>query len=349
MHNALKKLFSLLLVLVLAFGMLPVTAHAAENTNITGTWETEVRFPASDLDVQANDITYHFQITFHEDGTVTTAWEALDLSALRLYFHQMFISAYYYCAYGSGISDPAEVERLCWQSTGMTVSDYILSFLDSFNMEALFTPTGEFGFYKVEGSDLYLELTLMGNPSDSTLPNPLVRIGNSLQITLSGYDLGDPVLRLQGVNVSSQETVSTSPQVVDLTYKLNVFMWENAAYLESYLEDLGYIKAALFYHAMVTDGGQWDIKRTEEWRFEPGKTYVYQGRVLRMDDPGNIHFGYLGAILFPEEFVCFGAGMNNLLKFGFDQGDLASYYDDPQDQEMMRWGYRMYMQQRGNS
>lgn len=346
MKKITNRLLSLLLALVLSVGMVPMTASAA--TNITGTWETDFVFPAADLGVQANDITYRCRLTFHNDGTVTTEWTALDLSALRLYFHQMFVNAYYACAYGSGITDSAEVERFCMESTGMSVSDYMFSFLDSFDINALFTPASEFGFYNVVGSDLYLEMTLMGNPSSSDVPNPMVRIGNSLQIGAASFGQPNYVMNCRGINVSSQETVATDPQVVDLTYKLNVFMWKNAAYLESYLEDLGYIKAALFYHAMVTDGGQWDIKRTDEWKFEPGKTYVYQGRVLRMDDPGNIHFGYLGAILFPEEFVCFGAGMNNLLKFGFDQGDLASYYDDPRDQEMMRWGYRMYMEQRGN-
>jgi hypothetical protein len=35
--------------------------------------------------------------------------------------------------------------------------------------------------------------------------------------------------------------------------------------------------------------------------------------------------------------------MNNLLKFGTGQGNLGSYYDDPQDQEMMRLGHQMYV------
>ena len=98
----------------------------------------------------------------------------------------------------------------------------------------------------------------------------------------------------------------------------------------------------MVYYLKVTDGGAWDIKLTDEWKFEKNTTYVYQGVEMRMDDPGNIHFGYLGAILFSEEFVCFGAGFNNFMKFGFRDGNCQSYFDDPQDQEMMRWGYRMY-------
>ena len=67
-----------------------------------------------------------------------------------------------------------------------------------------------------------------------------------------------------------------------------------------------------------------------------------------MDDPGNIHFGYTGAVLFPESFVCFGAGMNNISKFEFTTGNVDSYYDDPQDQEMMKWGYDLYFEDQKN-
>ena len=144
--------------------------------------------------------------------------------------------------------------------------------------------------------------------------------------------------------VTEPAVVAAAPvegEVVDLTEKLNALIRKNEVVLRDYLAEHGHFAASLYYYVKVTDGGEWDIKVTDEWAFEKGKTYVYEGQVLRMDDPGNIHFGYLGAILFPEEFVCFGAGMNNFLKFGTVDGNLASYYDDPQDQEMMRWGYRM--------
>ena len=132
------------------------------------------------------------------------------------------------------------------------------------------------------------------------------------------------------------------PKVVDLTEKLDALMHESAKTLKSVLARQGRYRACIFYYHMVKDGGPWDIKLQDEWKFEEGTTYIYQGRVMRMDDPGNIHFGYLGAIILPEEIVCLGAGLNNISKFGFTAGDFKSYYDDPQDQEMMRWGYRLY-------
>ena len=144
-----------------------------------------------------------------------------------------------------------------------------------------------------------------------------------------------------------EETVPEEPapddNVVDITEKLNALMRKNAATMESVQAKRGNTYAALYFYKKVTDGGDWDIKLQDEWKFQEGKTYIYEGKELRMDDPGNIHFGYVGAVVFSEEAVCFGAGMNNLLKFGTGQGSLGSYYDDPQDQEMMRLGHRKYV------
>ena len=138
------------------------------------------------------------------------------------------------------------------------------------------------------------------------------------------------------------EEIPSDAEVVDLTEKLDALMHKSAADLKRVQAKYGYYAACMYYYVKVKDGGDWDIKLQDEWKFEKGKTYVYQGRVMRWDDPGNIHFGYVGAILFHEEVVCFGAGMNNMTKFGFSAGDFESYYDDPRDQEMMRWGYRLY-------
>ena len=142
--------------------------------------------------------------------------------------------------------------------------------------------------------------------------------------------------------VSIEYEAEPEKQIVDITEKLNALMLKNAEELRRIRKEKGYLYACIYYYVKVTDAGDWDIKRTDEWKFEEGKTYVYQGVEMRMDDPGNIHFGYLGAILFHEEFVCFGAGLNNFMKFGRRDGDFSSYFDDPHDQTMMRWGYRMY-------
>ena len=132
------------------------------------------------------------------------------------------------------------------------------------------------------------------------------------------------------------------PKVIDLTEKLDALMRKNAATMRSVLAKRGRYLAAFYFYDMVKDGDQWDIKLQDEWKFEEGVIYMYQGQVLRWDDPGNIHFGYVGAVVFSEEAVCLGAGLNQITKFGFSFGDFSTYYDDPRDQEMMRWGHRLY-------
>ena len=141
-----------------------------------------------------------------------------------------------------------------------------------------------------------------------------------------------------------EETVpeETDPNVVDLTEKLDKLMHKNAATMRKVLKQRGWYYAAIYFYAKVKDGGDWDIKLQKEWKFEKGVTYTYQGKVLRWDDPGNIHFGYVGAVVFTEEAICLGAGLNQITKFGFSFGDFSTYYDDPRDQEMMRWGHRLY-------
>ena len=141
-----------------------------------------------------------------------------------------------------------------------------------------------------------------------------------------------------------EETVPAEPdvKVVDLTEKLDALMHKNAATMRSVLKKRGWYLAAIYFYEKVKDGGDWDIKLTDEWTFEEGTVYLYQGKEIRWDDPGNIHFGYVGAVVFSEEAICLGAGLNQITKFGFSFGDFSSYYDDPRDQEMMRWGHRLY-------
>ena len=124
----------------------------------------------------------------------------------------------------------------------------------------------------------------------------------------------------------------------------HVFMRDNADKLQSYLNKNGRIKAALYFYENVIDGGDLDIKLQDEWKFEEGKTYTYNGMVLRYDDPGNINFGYVGAVLFSEGILCFGAGVNQISKYGFKFGDISTFYDDPRDNEMIKLGYSIYQE-----
>lgn len=64
--------------------------------------------------------------------------------------------------------------------------------------------------------------------------------------------------------------------------------------------------------------------------------------LLRYDDPGNINYGYVGAILFDLEVLWFFAGANQVYNHGFQYGDSSTYFDDPRDREMIERGYTLY-------
>lgn len=158
---------------------------------LTGTWESDFVFPASDLGVQANDIVFRCKLTFASDNTVTAHWTSIDLSAIREYFHGLFVNAYYACAYGAGFTTFESVEEFCLSSTGMNVRDYMYSFLDSFNMSQLFTPAPASGIcsYNSDHTAFFTTLPLMARHSDSTVPNPFTRSGDTLSFQASSYGL----------------------------------------------------------------------------------------------------------------------------------------------------------------
>ena len=137
------------------------------------------------------------------------------------------------------------------------------------------------------------------------------------------------------------------PQAVDLTEKLTEFMEENVAEFEEYIDKNGTAAAAIYFLKNVVDGGVLDIKLQDEWSFEEGQMYIFNGRELRYDDPGNINFGYVGAVLFPEEMLCFGAGMNQISKYWFAFGDISTWFDDPRDNAMIKYGYSLYLRRGG--
>jgi RHS repeat-associated protein len=136
--------------------------------------------------------------------------------------------------------------------------------------------------------------------------------------------------------------------IVDLTEKLNEFMIENATKLQEYRDTNGFIEAAFYFYANVVDEGELDIKLQDDWKFEEDKVYKYNETFLRYDDPGNLNFGYVGAVLFSEEFLCFGAGLNQISKYGFAFGDISTFYDDPRDNIMIKLGYTLYWEAKNN-
>ena len=127
----------------------------------------------------------------------------------------------------------------------------------------------------------------------------------------------------------------------DITKKLDSEMRKNASILSNYKDEHGYIKAVRFFLNQVRTGGEWDFKNRKDWALDPNKVYIYNGKKLKHDDIGNIHFGYVGRVLFSEEILCIGAGLYQLLD-NPSGWSIDSYFDDPRDQEAIRFGSSLW-------
>ena len=100
---------------------------------------------------------------------------------------------------------------------------------------------------------------------------------------------------------------------------------------------------------LVKNGGAFDLKRKKEWKFKKGNKYYYKKKKLRYDDPGNIHFGYIGYAFFPKTVLTMGAGGYQLITTAKNKKDKwkfwSSFGDDPRDTQMIKWGYEIHHSQ----
>lgn len=170
-----------------------VKVETLDKAGIQGKWETDFVMKAAELGVSATDSVLRCTFDFQKDGTVSTSWKAVDLTALRIYFRDMFVSAYYAMAYGSGITDLQQVEAYCVSSTGMGVSAYMDTIVTEEAIKNAFTPASDKGAYMVNeyGSAVYLDLNIMDVSSDLGTPNP--------------YTIQDDIMRLNAASFGQPE------------------------------------------------------------------------------------------------------------------------------------------------
>ena len=160
---------------------------------LTGTYTTDLIMPAADLGVSAPDSVLRATLIFGEDGSASCAWEAVDLTAFRIFFHDMFVNAYYAMAYGAGITDLAEIEQFCMESTGLSVSDYMDTLVTDQAMIESFTPASTSGTYSynADHSAILTDLAIMDVASDPTVENSFVLGGGTLYLTAASWDKPD--------------------------------------------------------------------------------------------------------------------------------------------------------------
>lgn len=69
----------------------------------------------------------------------------------------------------------------------------------------------------------------------------------------------------------------------------------------------------------------------------------YNDGLWSAEQLGNYSFGYFGAAYeYDKEFLCFGAGMYQIVSGRSDWSYFSSYFDDPRDTYYIRMGWDAY-------
>lgn len=127
---------------------------------------------------------------------------------------------------------------------------------------------------------------------------------------------------------------------IDITKLLNKEMRANRSDFIEERRSKDYSEILKMFLDYSKTGGKWDLKT--QWSL-PDIDYVYNGNILRFDDLGNIHFGYVGSCLFTVTALRIGAGLYQLYTYvkggQTSLGPLVTFFDDPRDSLMIKIGY----------
>ena len=174
---------------------------------------------------------------------------------------------------------------------------------------------------------------------------------------LYAYCANDPV---NYVDPSGHKKITIG---IDVTNKLNRLMLKNAKWLYNYASrmnkrygikryQVGFVGKAFkavgvgkilnTFIGLVKSGGEWDLKVKKEWKLKEKECFLYNGKKKLSDDIGNIHFGYVGSVLFRKTTLCAGAGMYQIYSGTSDWKYISSYFDDPRDSKAIKLGVEMW-------
>ncbi len=131
---------------------------------------------------------------------------------------------------------------------------------------------------------------------------------------------------------------------VNITNKLNTAMKNNSQTFDKYSKEHNLVDTSLFFMENVKPGGAWDFKAQDDWGLNNKTSYIYNNTVLRYDDIGNMHYGYVGRIVYSKEILLFMGGFVQVCTGTTKLEYITSNFDDPRDQEMILYGYLLWDQ-----
>lgn len=139
-------------------------------------------------------------------------------------------------------------------------------------------------------------------------------------------------------------------KAINITSRLTNLMRTNAlkfaAYIMSQILFKGVVKGMLnafkYFYNNSKSGGSWDLKGLKGWKLSKGDWFVFKGKKLRNDDPGNIHFGYVGSVMFPVKILRAGAGVYQIYSSTSKWQYWWTFFDDPRDSAMILYGNTLF-------
>jgi hypothetical protein len=145
-------------------------------------------------------------------------------------------------------------------------------------------------------------------------------------------------------NSNNNTKTNTALVVSDATNEFTLKMRQNAAYMAYYASidvDMGTypLLTGEEFASKVRSGGEWDYKLVYGF----SNNYIYDGQVVTGEDMGNFHYGFTGrAATFGETLLLSAAGAYQIYSGTWEPVWWKTYFDDPNDQVMIRYGISMW-------
>ena len=171
------------------------------------------------------------------------------------------------------------------------------------------------------------------DPNGCSYEITIPAIGNS-----GRYEISQPTDDIKDIGVVYNNGTYTVAPVIDVTQDLNTAMKNNALEIQIYAENHNDIELMLYFTNKVRPNGDWDYKV----QLQSNQQYKYNDMILRFDDIGNIHYGYVGSAIYSEKTLLIAAGVVQLVFNPNLNYNSSTYFDEPRDQEMIAYGHVLW-------
>ena len=149
-------------------------------------------------------------------------------------------------------------------------------------------------------------------------------------------------------NNPTNKSDQTGFRVIDITNRLTKVMLKNAKYLYNLARKCKWFgiagRVGLLYkfYKLVKTGGKWDLKNQKSWKLSKKNHFKFHGRIIASQDVGNIHFGFVGSVVFKAITLCTGAGIYQIFSGTSSWSYWYSFFDDPRDTRYILLGRKYW-------